>query len=476
MPRRTVKHVSDPAVTPKKRARMRADARQAAKQQSIGLVEAKMAPVLPRSYLDTINNPQYMVHPNWTQMQLNNEGEGSSSGWWDQVNADGSAFLQPSDGGYGLLSYRANLGTERAKKFIRPGQSDAYEKVMERAWSTLALPKSLISGDHTYLKRLHLFVNLKYLTPAPYSTELLQGNMLSKVIRQPPPVRVRVLLVKVKRDNMGLPMYALDRPISGLTKGATENEPTAHRLDYSDKNDNPVSTDLLLDPVGNPFGVDQLTQREPTNETGGTLLATTNLHDTYNTAGNDGLSKPRNVKKNQPNWMHFSQPVQKKFFDVLASETFMLGPEYTQSNAGAASAANAEKVTEFHTGESHPSVKYMKFTIPINERVEYKAWTEEQGSDALPTPYKGPDFQMQQPGLDLMIPKDKAFFDYKLIAMAYCPSDTQESWKQRLNAYLRGPSAAAPTFSTQDQMGMSFSSCPCITLNHYGVLETLDNE
>jgi hypothetical protein len=333
----------------------------------------------------------------------------------------------------------------------------------------------MISGKHTFLKRLHLYVNIKYLTSVPYSTEKVvqsatDTNDVMKAIRLPPPVRVRIMLVKVKRRNMGLPMYDLDEPIGGLTKESTEANPSTYRLDYSTKNDNPVSSNLFLDPVGNPFGIDQLTQKEPVNGVGGTLLATTNLHDNY-TLG-QGHSGARRAKKNQPNWMHFSQPVQKKFFEVLCSDTFMLSPDFTQANSGF-TAFELEPPQIEKTGPNHPSVKYLKYTIPINERVEYTSWLENQGPSSLPTPYAG---AATGSGLDMMVPKDKSFFDYKVIAMAYSPSDTQEEWKQRLNAYLKGPSAAVPEFDAQHQMGMSFSSCPAIVLNHYGVLETLDNE
>lgn len=479
MPRRSRKYVS-PATTPSKRRKKGEDIKQAKKQQSIGLLEAKMAPVLPMSYLESANNAGYLSRPNWTAMQAAQEGGVNTTNWWDQANAEGSAFLQPTDGQCGLLSYRANLGTEKLTNFYDRDQSHAYQRLCERAWSTLALPRSMISGKHTYLKNLHLYMNVKYLTPAPYEVESLPGASdatfkKQKAVRIPPPARVRVLVVKVKRESMGLPMYDLNEAISGFNKTVTEvtaeDADKRHRLDYASKNDNPVSSNLFLDPLGHPFGVDQLTQKEPVNEAGiGELLATTNI-----CASDSGYNSRRLVKKNQPAWMHFSQPVQKKFFEVLSSDTFMLQPDFSQANSGIA-IANMEGQANpiYNTSPNYNSCKYMKLTIPINERVEYTPWVVPDGPTNIPMPYG--DTSMVKKNFDLMVPKDKAFFDIKVIAMAYCPSDTQEEWHQRLEGFLRGPGAAVPDVSTETGVGMSFSSCPCITLNHYGVLETLDNE
>jgi hypothetical protein len=362
MPKRKTKYVST-AASAGKRAKSRGDARQAEKQQDIGLLEAKMAPVLPKSYLESLAfNPQALVYPNWTQNQLFNEGGYAASGWWDKVNSSGSSFLQPSDGKCGLLSYRANLGTEQLVQYYDVGKAHAWDRITERAWSTLALPKSKISGKHTFLKNLHLYLNIKYLTPAPYTVESVTDglNPRAKAIRLPAPARVRILVVKVKRNNMGLPMYDLDEPQQAKNPianqdGVFEN----HELDYAGKRDNPVSSNLFLDPMGHPFGVDQLTQKVATNQIGNNTTGVMNVNQS--TAGQ--LSDRVNLKR-QPAWMHFSQPVQKKFFDVLSSDTFMLQPDFSQPNSGVGALSdNAVEGTPapvLNTSPNYPSCKYLE--------------------------------------------------------------------------------------------------------------------
>ena len=383
---------------PKKRK----SARLANKLQNLGLAETTLASCTPVSSFPSITKDQ-VLHPNYAVNLAALEGTGQSG-----YNHNPTAWLKHTDGKYGLLSYRANLGPERLL------EADGAT-IVERGLNVLNLHKSKVKGDATYVKNIHLKTRVKYLTPEPGSGENLPEPQSISAIRHPPEVHCRMLVVRVKRDKLGLPMYSLD------------NSRSHH--------DNPVGSELFLDPIGRPFGINQ---------------------DNYST----GTILSEAIKPQTP-FMHFKCPVQKKFFDVLATKDFILGPQYSQAKGVGYAAVQPPLM---HTGLPRPNYQDINLTIPINELVEYvPAKLELQNSDA--------NHNYGEIGNEnyMVTPKDLNIFDTKIIIYAHSPSDTLEDWGNRLAAFDAGSGATGVWNQT-------FSSVPHIVFDYYGVVETIDNQ
>lgn len=153
--------------------------------------------------------------------------------------------------------------------------------------------------------------------------------------------------------------------------------------------------------------------------------------------------------------------MQKKFFDVLASKDFILGPQYAQAKGVGYPSLQTPL---FHTGMERPNYQDINLTIPINELVEYvPAKVELQNSDA--------NHNYGELGNEnyMVTPKDLNIFDTKIIIYAMAPGDTMDEWSQRLKAFDNGASAG-------NVWNQTFSSVPHIVFDYYGVVETIDNQ
>ena len=397
--KRTATYDGKPQGYRKKKAR-----RKSSTLVDLGLAETTLGGVNPATDFHGASSTASItaadvLDPNYTLRQKDLEGTRAAPGH----NLNPTAWLKHTDGKYGLLSLRLNLGSEN---LTETGGSVFAETGM----SALNMHKSKVKGDSTFVKNLHLKCSLKYVTPDPKTAEIGGYN---QAITYPPSVRVRMLVVRQKRGKLGLPMYSLD----------------------PDRNhhDNAVGSNLFLDPIGRPFGINDQ------NFSTGTNLST-------------------NYKKQTPE-MHFKSPVQKKFFDVLMSKDFMLAPEYSQAKFTVAAGAVAGQT--MHTGPSYPSYANIDLKIPINELVEYvPAAANRQFKDANAVEAPGNTNYM-------VTPKDLNIFDTKVILYAYSPQDTMETWSDRLKGLDAGPNVA--------DFNETFSGCPHLMFNYYGILETVDN-
>jgi hypothetical protein len=384
---------------PKKRK----SARLASRLTNAGLAETRLGSVTPIDLFPGITGPQVLA-PDYTQRLVDLEGtRGSPANLRNPT-----CWLKHTDGKYGLLSYRANLGAEDLK------ESDGIT-IAERGLNVLNMHKSKVKGDSTFIKNIHLKTRIKYVNPEPGVNEQLNAGTLPIHATQfPPAVRVRMLVVRVKRDKLGLPMYGLDGDRS--------------------HHDNPVGSNLFLDPIGRDFGINQEEYATGTN------LST--------------------AHKPQTPMMHFKCPVQKKFFTVLATKDFMLSPAYSQPKY--ASKLGALDPPIHHTGLDYPDYQDINLTIPINENVEYvPAHVDKQ--------FSGANTNFEQLGNEnyMVTPKDLNIFDTKIIIYACAPGDTMETWSDRLLVYDN---------YNQPASHETFSGCPHIMFDYYGVLETVDNQ
>lgn len=397
--RRTLTYDGKSARTPRKSKAKN----QASMLVDVGLAETTLGGVTPVDEFPAITETQ-VLDPNYTRRQFDLEGTRANPA---NLN-NPTAWLKHTDGRFGLLSYRANLGSEDLK------EPDGTTLV-ERGLNVMNMHKSKVKGDSTFVKNIHLKTRVKYVNPEPGVNEQLNANTLPIHSTQfPPSVRCRMLVVRVKRDKLGLPMYTLDQGRS--------------------HHDNPVGSNLMLDPIGRPFGVNDV------NYATGTNLTTS-------------------VKKQTPR-MHFSCPVQKKFFQVLASKDFMLSPAFSQPKY--ASKLGQFDPPIFHTGKDYPDYQDVNLTIPINELVEYVP-------AAASKQFAGYNGNFSQIGNEnyMVTPKDLNVFDTKIIIYACAPGDTLETWSDRL--------AVFNDFNTATSHE-TFSGCPHIMFDYYGVLETVDNQ
>lgn len=373
-----------------------AEGRRAHKLSKLGLAETVLAPVTPKWYWTSQSTQDAILRPNYTFIQKQLEGTAGGSNHGGLVNTDmQTTWFQPSDGKYGLLQYRGNLGPYNVE--------DASGTVKEFGLGCLALPSQYVSGKNTFVRKLHLKCQIKYMVADPQQFENILSGGVEQIENQLPPMRIRFMMVRVKRNKLGLPLYT-----DGETRG------------YTNPMSNIVGNELLLDPVGVPFGVNQ-----------------------------DNI--PNIVEKRQTAKMHFDCPVQKKFFDVLCSHDFVLGPSLSKvknSDQNATSAYTPGRVID--TAIDRPSVKNINITIPINELVHYvDAPDDEQPGSATQVKMK--------------YPKDLNVFDTKIVCYAYPPQDWMDDWQKRLTAFRSGPT------------DLSWSTCPHIQFHHFGVLECTDD-
>lgn len=378
----------------------------------LGVATSKFCAIIPKWYWTKPGvGPDDILKPNYSEILAEVEGDINGSHAFN-ANTSGSgpvhsmptAWLRPTDGQYGILSYRANLGSEDV---YYGGNSS---QIIETGLGCCNIPDTVIHGKNAYLKTLHLKFTIKYLTSAPQANE---NSVMDSAIYEPPPVMVRFMVVRQKRGKMGLPMY----------KSNDNSMP-----------DNMVSKELMLDPIGRPFGIDSYNHRN------------------HPAAGVN--SAQMGAIKHQTPHQHFTSPVQKKFFDVLCSSDFMLSPNYAQSRL-----LNPDYQSEqLHTGKSYPSTKIIDLNIPINELVEYR-----ESPVATDNPPGNINIKMLQPA-------DLNVFDTKVICYAYCPSDLLKTWEHRLRGYMNGPS-----WNPTDQLKNYWSSCPKVTITHSGVMQFIDD-
>jgi hypothetical protein len=386
------------------------DSRKTSQLVKLGVATSKFMPVIPKWYWTRPGiTAGAILQPNYTTIQEIVEGTIAGSTHQNSNTTGGhlqpTAWLRPTDGQYGIMSYRANLGSED----VFYGTSTPSQMI-EAGLGCCNIPDTLLHGKNAYLKTLHLKFTIKYLSSAPSAPEI---SLTEQAIMEPPPVMVRFMVVRQKRGKMGLPMY---------------------KSNDNSQADNMVSKELMLDPIGRPFGIDSYTHR--------------NIPGVNNLAGTMGP-----VKEQTPQ-QHFTSPVQKKFFDVLCSHDFMLSPNFAQSRL----LNPAYQSEALHTGKSYPSTKIVDLNIPINELVEYR-----QSPTATDNPPGNLNIKMLQPA-------DLNVFDTKIICYAYCPSDLLNSWATRLKGYNDGPD-----LTVTSELQNYWSTAPKICVTHSGVMQFIDD-
>lgn len=384
--------------TPKK---MRAS-KTSSRLTKLGLAETQMVAVMPRTYVQGVTSVNDLLYPQYADYQALKEGDAEGS----TAKALGSSWLRHTDGLWGLLSLRYNLGGVNYSH----GSATAFHRYTEEGLNLVSVPKLKLQGTEAFVKNVHLKCVVKYLTP--HITNPLQSAPNVTATAYLPPMKFRFMVVRLKRHKLGPAMMKYQKADGDSLEGFAGLP-------------NPLSKELFLDPVGKPFGIDD---------------------ESLIVDGPYVWDKKRQTPK-----MHFDAPVQKKFFDVMCSQDFMLSPNFNDPYFE----ATPIPTDNFHTGMSYPDTKEISVTIPVNELVEFV-----KDGPQPPTAI----------GTDMMRPKDLNLYDTKIVIYAYPPGDTMDTWKNRLEAFDTGPPASEPPVA-----GTHWATCPHVIFNHYGILETVDS-
>jgi len=398
--------------------------------------------------------------------------------WADDAGGNPAAqsrtLLKASEDG-NILCHRAHFGVDGT--MVHSGDLDKQYEI-ETPLRIGLLPRfpvgplrlGGVEGKYIFFKHLNLRFNFRYEAPQHQAITSNPGKNAYL-----PPMKVSIMIVKQRKGDVG---EKYKQSIQKLTEQGNQEAGGAGRQD-SKLITGPcdfLGDNLLMDPLGQPFGVGK-------------------WHRVKNQAGVDVVLPDESVNGTRNGAFYFQCPVQRKWFTVMHSRTFIMAAP-KQPNIGGAS--NAASLLGWNQAKQYPTAKTVSFSMPIKTRMLMKslganryapegAYVRNQTTSIppsgiptgplqpvnqqqmLPTQATAPvppsttwtptaDTYITNPGsaaiadnpTEWLAPADVDMSEYKVVVKAYSYTETPATNKARLSSELGG---APPQLPSWDEDG-----------------------
>jgi len=326
----------------------RKGARMVSTLSNVGLIENRMCPIFsnyPFADIAKIGGKELPATPGGEEVSHKNP-------WAD--TGQGRIVLQPTEDG-NILSDRAHFGLDYVLvKCIQTGPTSAqFDQVIERPLSIGLLPRMPlgplrfggVEGKYIFLKHLNLRFNFRYERPK-VAANITGSQTVTPIL---PPMKVSIMIVKQREGDIG------EKYKQAIEHETKEGDPklaatSAKRRKVISGNSDFLGDNLLMDPLGQPFGVGK------------------RLYVDSTTTPPNATMRDRSTNGVRNGSFYFHCPVQRKWFTVLHSSTFTLGPQQ-QPNIipGPLNTSRG-----FNNSKSYRSSKTVSFNLPIKNRVLMK--------------------------------------------------------------------------------------------------------
>lgn len=416
--------------------------------------------------------------------QISTIGTSENKNPWSKQDEDGRTELQPSDDA-NILSSRMHFGMDDVTCSASLDPSPTTKYTIEKAMRIGLLPREPlgplrfggIEGKYIFLKSLNLRFNFRYEKPA------IPVSLPPNTWRPPylPPMKVSIMIVKQRPGDVG------EKYKQAIEKYTHEGDQKLGSASATMEKDIHGPTDflgdnLLMDPLGQPFGVGKAY---------------------WNSAVPPTANSDISVNGTRTGNMYFQCPVQRKWFSVIHSRTFILNAALQPTDPVYPPSAG------WNSGKRYATSKSVSFNMPIKSRVlmkplgidrghpegviekntsavnaanppvpvfdangnivagEYKEFpgfngsaTSIYGQQTTPT---GPAQPVTHP-VEWMCPADVDMSDYKVVIKAVSFSETPRDNQKRLST-TTVPTAAG---GVDDVIVGSNAPCPKITYSMSG--------
>lgn len=438
---------------------------------SVGLVESRMCPIFSSYPMALMGQIGSESHKNpWRDLEMaDNSGQFA-----------GRVTLVPSEEG-NILSDRAHFGMDKVT--VQHGMSTGDLEI-ERPLRIGMLPRiplgplrfGGVEGKYIFFRDLELKFNFRYEKP---TSAALYTNSLPNSLNAPmlPPMKVSIMIVRQRSGDVG-EMYkqSIEKHVtSGNVNTGAAGPVDTRGTNISGPSDF-IGDNLLMDPLGQPFGVGKklwqwpVSPPPPAPPVPNIPTAITDI----------------SVNGNRNGSFYFQCPVQKKWFTVVGSRTFVLYPQQQPP----VPVAEPQEVQQrgFTTASTGPTQKTVTFKIPIKSRMLMKSLLVHrifpEGSQELlgggitsndirtlerqTALHAGANTYVNQvPNpVEWMVPADVNMSDYHVISKAYSHTEHPLANEQRLSTKPY-TSAAGITVGSNPP-------CPLISYNMVGKMSYND--
>lgn len=339
----------------------------------VGLIENRMVPIFPGIPLNDLDK----IGEDINIAGAIPAGEiGPTKNPWAKIKP---RKLYASEQG-NILTSRSHLGIDDVFVRCKPvGSTIATTPYrIEKALRIGLLPRSPlgplrlggVEGKYIYMKNLQLSFNFRYNGP---EVSMAPGVSIPALAK---PYKVSIMLVQQRPGDVGEKYkQSIEQKSWSGNQQISQQNPTSKIQDPGGGAQNTVrclagasdflGDNLLMDPLGQPFGVGKRQWHFKVNtpaEGGGETMPVDPTSGNWIPYTDQSINGDRNGE------FYFKCPVQKKWFTVVRTSTFVLGPP-NQPLFTAATSANPP----FGGKIAYPTSKTVTMNLPLNCRCLMKS-------------------------------------------------------------------------------------------------------